>query len=496
MTDRRRVTRLVVLVVAGLAVAGTSAPTPPPGPTQPLNSGGTLHMTADQPVAVQPLVFVVEHGQLASIAITPTISGAPDQGSILTSIVRTDQVGSGSDPAISSPSGPPTRTWSAGCQSNPCVVRYALVVTWFDAPPRGEVDVTWAVDATATYAGSAPAGATPGRVTLAAPAAEPGARATLSHETSGKPVHLTEGDRFRSWTITLTRDSSAEPATSSAPTTLARLDLTAAQVAGPAVVLGEDGQPEDRRARNRPDPPVQLRLDTSDRRQTTSWAPDRPIEFDPFVSCRVDLPCETTLTIQVVWADGRPDTAFDAGWTLDLASIHASEPPPAIEATVEAVPPIHLASASAGGTFDEPGSFNQPAVHFVVNAPPFRDQPSDAGRTVPARALATVMVTSVGAVPLPADAEISIFAGAYGVIVHPGESATFAFEPRGLCRADVLGTCSAEGALGAAIVKPNRNQTKIDGMVARIEWTIEAAVGTVDKGTAVFLVEPQPTRRP
>jgi hypothetical protein len=502
MTERRRAGSLIMLVVAGLAVAGTSATTPPPGPTQPLSSSGSLRLSADQPVAIQPLVFVVEQGNLNSLALTPTIVDAPDDGSIVASIVRVDEAQvAGSDPATGSASGPPTSTWSIGCPTNPCTARYALVVTWFNAPAKAEAELRWTVDATATFSGSVPAGATPGRVTLSAPS-DDGAppRAELTRPTSGKAVRLTEADRFRSWTITLRRSDPGQATHGWPAVAQARLSLTTSQVAGPSFVFGQDGQPEDSRVRTRTDPPVQLRLATSAQRTMTAWAADRPIEFDPFARCAAEGPCETTLTVELAWADGRPETAFDAAWTIDLASINATEPAAPIETTVEAIVPLHMATATTSGSFEEPGPFSQPAVEFDVVAPKLPDLENV--QAAPARALVTVSVTSVGSVPLPADAVISIFADGRGsgigtgVFLSPGETASFAWEPRGLCSTGISATCSANGSLGAVIYQPNRNTAKVEGMVARIDWTIEAGVGTVDGGTAVINLEPQPTKRP
>jgi hypothetical protein len=68
--------------------------------------------------------------------------------------------------------------------------------------------------------------------------------------------------------------------------------------------------------------------------------------------------------------------------------------------------------------------------------------------------------------------------------------------PSGFCAVGATATCSARGSLGAVIYSPNRNTAHVAGMVARVDWTIEAGVGTTDDGTAVASVEPQPTRNP
>ncbi|MBA2382264.1 MAG: hypothetical protein H0V73_09165 [Chloroflexi bacterium] len=166
MTDHRRAVRLCALLAAGLAVAGTSASPVPPAPTQPLSVNGTVHLTAADPVAIQPLSFVVGQGNLTSLAVTPAIGDAPAQGSVVASIVSTDPTEILlTNPATGSASGAPLSSWAVDCRAGPCERRYALVMTWLDAPDAGASDVAWTVDATATFVGSVPAGATPGVVT-------------------------------------------------------------------------------------------------------------------------------------------------------------------------------------------------------------------------------------------------------------------------------------------------------------------------------------------
>ncbi len=265
------------------------------------------------------------------------------------------------------------------------------------------------------------------------------------------------------------------------------------------MTFGADGNAEDARVRQRTDPPVQVRLHLPDRQVLTAWGSGRQIEFDPFLRCVPDEPCETTLTVDLAWADGRPETTFDAAWTLDLASVDASGSSGPIDATVTRIEPVHVATATASGTFDQPGVGDQPQVAFTVDAP----LPSNGGvdTRVPTGVKATVTATSVGTTPLPSDAVISVFAGGrFGeglpanVMMGPGETASLAFELIATCGTG--GTCAGSGNLGAGIFSPNRNTTNVEGMAIRVEWSITAGIGTTHAGTAVITVEPQPTPRP
>jgi hypothetical protein len=501
--DRRGAVRFVTFAVAALAVAGTSAATPPPPPAQPLSTSGTVHLTAEQPVAIQPISFAVERGQPTSITLAPTLGDASTKGTYLASIVRIEPAGTlRREPTTGIASEPPVSDWSFDCTTNPCANRYALVVSWLDAPKGGTSDVPWTVAANVTFVGTIPGGATPGAVTADAEASDPGIHtaAALSTLTGGPAVRLTETDRVRTWTVHLSPTVAPGAGATGWPSVVqARLSLDAEQVAGEPITFGADGQPVDRRAQGRAEPPVQVRLATSDNRGMIAWASGRAIEFDPFLRCARDQPCDTTLTIDVVWADGRPESAFDAGWRLDLVSIDAEGKARPVEASVEAVDPVRIATATASGTFQWPGPAYEPQVRFSISAPALHR-----GEDVvapPARARATVTATSVGSMPLPSDAVISIYAsGPYdfpggGVMLRPGETGTFAFELRGVC-GQGLAHCKADGTLGGIIYSPNRNTANIEGMAVRIDWAIDAGIGTPDDGTAAIEIEPTPTRAP
>jgi hypothetical protein len=502
-SDRRRIARLVVLAVAGLAVAGTSAATPPPAPAQPIRITGTARLTAEQPVLLQPLDVVVGSGQLTKLDLTPSLDGVPDAGTVIASIESADPSSRPDNaPATGLASWPPTTTWRFACSGQPCATRYVLLLTWFGAPPGGVADVSWAVDGTASFAGSIPAGATPGTLTVTAPADAPTIRTAfrVSSTTSGEPVELTETDRFASWKVTLKAQDPAARLHGWPAVGRARLSLQATQTAGAAFDIGGDGLSVDWRLRNRADPPVQIRLGGSIG-ELRAWASGRQLEFDPFVDCDPDQPCQRTFTVDVAWADARPESVFDAGWTLDVVTADASGHVSPVDVAIETVEPMTVASATASGSFEQPGPFSQPQVTVDVVAPALAGAGGPA-REVPSRGLVTVTATSVGPTPLPADAVITVSADALGgglptaMIVPLGKPSSFAFEPGGQCGTGAAQTCGVRVRLGAAITKPNRNQGPTDGMVVRIDWTIDAGVGTVEGGTAVANVVPQPTQRP
>lgn len=505
MIDRRRAARSVALIVAALAVAGTSPSMPPPGPTQPLSSSGSVHLTADHPFAIQPLRFVVGEGQVANLDVGIKLGDAPDEGRLITSLETMDTVASLFHEA---PTGlaeaPPRSTWSIACHGqSPCEARYALVVTWADAPPGAEADIPWSIDAIATFTGSAPAGDKPGVVTIATGEDEfPDATVHLDRLSSGLPIRLSEADRYRSWTVKLTRPKliDKDPGRSIAwpAVTQARLTLDARQVVGDPITFGADGTPEDRRARGRTDPPVHVSV-TGANVGSTGAAGGRPIEFDPFLRCDPAKPCEQDLTIDMSWVDGRPETAFDAGWTLDLVALDAAGEAEALDAELIALDPPRIARATASGTFEQPGPADQPQVRFTVEAPGL-PVAGDAPLAVPGVAVVKVTATSVGAVPLPADAVISVFVsghatGVPGVLLKPGETSTFAFDLRGLCRR-TNETCAADGTLGAIIYEPRVDSRNPNGMVVRIDWELEAGISTVADGAAVITVAPSPSARP
>jgi hypothetical protein len=394
-------------------------------------------------------------------------------------------------------------------------------VTWIGAPAGGSADVAWALQAVATYQGpSGGPAASPGRVTLTA--GDPvEAVPDLSTTTSGQPVRLTELDRFRTWTVKLTRPA-PEPGVEApgvaasgvnapgvpAPQSFgqARLALTATQVAGdPFPVLAENDR-KDARLNGRSDPPVQLRVSRLHREPVIRWAAQGPLEFDPFgdTRCTTTEPCVSTLTVTLAWADGRPETAFDAAWTLDLASISVAGKANPVESDVKPVVPLHMASTSASGTFDVESLVSPAPVMFTVRAPMLSDALAvwqEIG--IPARAVVRARVTSVGSTPLPSDAQISVHMlgsvaapGGSGILLQPDEEGTFAFEPTVICRSGVSGVCEFGGSISAGIQQPNRNSANVSGMAARIEWSMEVAIGTADSATITIEVEPVPSRKP
>lgn len=499
MHDRRRAARLISLLMAALAVAGTSATPPSPGPTQQLDLTGSLSITADRPVAVQPFDLVVAAGNLDSMTFVPVIGPTPAEGSFILSFEAAEEaiargtggVSQGADGSV---------TWSFSCRTNPCGARYALVVTWLGAPKGASTDITWRLGATATYLRGSGAAPTPGRVTLTAAEAGKPASVSLSRATGGQNARLTEPDRQRRWAVTLVREGPAVPAEAWPAISQARLSVAATQVAGPPFAAGVEQK--DRRLANRSDPPVHVRVWEANGATWTRSAGDEPATFDPFGGCR-DERCTATLAIALVWADGRPDTAFDATWDLDLAAISIGGQPAEIVSTVQELALPGLATAAGAGSFEiSRDGRGQDGARFTALAPALDPaRVTELRRSIPSRALATVKVTSVGPTPFPAGATISIQgsggeADLWTAVELPiGAEGSFAFEPRATCRDGQPGECTLTGVLSANFATPNRNQVA-DGMIARIEWTLEVGIGTAAGGEATLTVEPQPTSPP
>ncbi|HEX5824106.1 MAG TPA: hypothetical protein VFY18_06585 [Candidatus Limnocylindrales bacterium] len=140
---RRRAASLLVLAVAGLAAAGTSAIPPSPGPTQLVALAGTVHLTAEHPIAIQPIDIDVRTGSLRSVEFAAALGRLPTDGRIIATIVPGEDVsgvsGLHSTPDPSAPAGAHAAFSYNGC-ANPCPGAYLLVISWVGAPAGGTAE--------------------------------------------------------------------------------------------------------------------------------------------------------------------------------------------------------------------------------------------------------------------------------------------------------------------------------------------------------------------
>ena len=503
MIGRRRAASLLAFVVAGLAVAGTTPAPPSPGPTQRIDLRGSLHLTAAAPVAIQRIDVQGETANLESLAMAATLSGLPDDGSVIATIEAIDGSPGGSvDPAAPTRAGDSAAvnvTFPFSCRTSSCTGAYALVLTWIGAPDGGGVDIPWSLTTTARFRPSyTSATPPPDRITVTAAATGAGPEsAELSSTTSGKPVHLSETYRFRAWTVSFHWDGIVEGQAETRPITQASLRTIVSQTAGGPFGAGAT---KDRREDGRLDPPVQVRVFAQGGRPEYRWPSDGALTFNPLPGCAAAGPCDGAATIVLAWADGRPDTAFDAAWTMDLAAIGLTAKITPIEATVIPADPAELAVATASGSFETSLPTTRGQSEFVAAVTPGLDATSPwAQLGLPARAIATVRVTSIGATPLPADAIISVHgqgqlytsgpALGSSVEVHPGEEATFAFEPTVVCASGRLAACEVRGSIGSSILSPGPNAAP-DGIAIRVDWTLQLGVTSSTSSGLVIVVDP------
>jgi hypothetical protein len=214
--------------------------------------------------------------------------------------------------------------------------------------------------------------------------------------------------------------------------------------------------------------------------------------------------CDDGVTIETAWADGRPETAFDVGWSLDVVSVVASDAAPAMTASAKPTTESALVVGRAEGSFQTTGPAvrGQSAIHASLSPSPIVSGPLGIV-FFPSRGLVTARVTSVGGTPLPTDAEVLVsFAprevtgmrpstGQVGL--RPGEDGTFAFEPTLLCaRADGASDCSIDGTITASLISGSPNQTPSD-VAVRIDWTLELGVGLGKAGAIEFTVDAAPS---
>ena len=517
MTDRRRIARLAALVAAALAVAGTSAIPPSPGPTQQVSLGGSVHLSAQHPVAIQPIDVDVRQGNLMSVEFNARLAGLPPDGRVIATIVPgSESSGMSGGPVRPDPStGPGTRvayTYN-GC-ANPCPGAYLLVITWVGAPSGGAADVAWSMDAVARYPDIYPGGTPqPGAAAITASSNVVTPKtADLRTVTSGKPLHLTETDRVRAWTVTVHRHTDdVDPHSHNRFSWVgqARLELSATQTAG-----GAFGDGTDRREAFRSDPPVFVQVvgdgavPPPGTRSLATWAGQPAIAFDPFARC-AEGECDATFSVEMVWRDGRPDTAFDASWTLDVASIARDFSGSLGEVDVEVVEALPSSNATASGSFEIAGAQLAGQSQFALPLPGF--DPAAVGAWadlgIPTRGRGTARLTLISESPPPPEAEFLISTGdsGYGgtgalgglgtqVALRPGEAQTFAFEPVVHCQSAGTMECHLEGTVSARRQPSNQVKFPAD-LRLRVDWSIELAA---PKGNAPpqIVVDPSASVRP
>jgi hypothetical protein len=514
---RRRAASLIVLAAAGLAAAGTSAIPPSPGPTQLVALAGTVHMTADHPVAIQPIDIDVRDGRLMTVEFSATLSQVPSEGRLIATIVPGDN-GTARDVA-GTPPDPSARpdihaAFNYGGCPNPCPGAYQLVITWVGAPDGGVADVAWSMDAIARYPDVYPGGTPqPGAAVISAPSTEvlTPKTANLASTTSGKAVHLTETDRVRAWTARLHRSTSdVDPKSHNRLSWVgqARLELTATQTAG-----GGFGDGTDPREMYRSDPPIFLQVVgdgvvQSLRTPATTWAGQRPIVFDPFAAC-AEGECDAAFTVEAIWRDGRPDTAFDASWALDFASVGGKFTGSLDEVEVKAVEAPQLATASASGSFEIASPQLSGQSSFVTEMPAFDASSvgvwADLG--IPTRGRMTARVSLLSGTAPPPDAAFLITAsdsghgnaGALGglptqLALRVGEEGAVAFEPVVHCQSVGTNECRIDGTISARRGPSNQIKFPADLRI-RVDWTLELAAPGAP-GKLQLVVNPTPSARP
>jgi hypothetical protein len=490
----RRTLRTIVLVVAGLTVAGTSAVMPTPIP-QALSVSGTLHIDPARPAAIQFVSVAVESGTLVGLTFDARLDAGSDATGYVVSIVGTSAGSVLSLPGQAAP-GTAHAQFGGDCPSLPCARTFAIVVTPNGPPPAEPVDLAWRLDAVAAFASASSTGSAPaGRAVLTALATEP-ADAVGVTAAGGEGVALSEADRFRAWTVRLHRD--AVTGGDGTVFSVAILRATASQTAGPGF---SDAGRKDRRLTDRRDPPVQVRV-VRDGGNVAAWVSDGPLVLPQFPLCRGSRDaCDDALTIETAWADGRPETAFNAGWSLELVSAVPAGSAPATTASAEPVAEPQLVVGRADGSFEAvgPAVRGQSTIHAALSPSPIVSGPLGIV-FFPSRGLVTARVTSIGTTPLPADAEILVSFAPRGysdtlrpangqVGLQPGEEGTFAVEPTLNCAADGTSGCSIDGAIAASLISGSPNQTP-EGVAVRVDWTVELGVGLGKAGELEITVDP------
>ena len=509
MTDRRHAARLLVLVVAGLAVAGTSAATPLPAPTQNVSLTGTAHLTAAAPVALQPIHVESDVGDVDQVTIDAELTNLPADGSVLATIESADGTAIRAERPAAQLTVPTTvrakAAFQFSCSSRPCAGAYVLVVTWIGAPSGGAADVPWGGTATARFRGPSNGGsAVPGRITARADAADAGAPASakLSTASNGAAVHLTESDRFRAWTVAFHRDEPTGAEDDRRSVVQARLRAVVTQIAGTGFATGNV---KDRREELRRDPPVQVRVIEDGGQLAVHWASDGAVVFDPFGTCDGTAACDRTMTIGLAWADGRPETEFDAAWSIDLATIGLKGSVEAITPKVAVVPAVALTTATATGSFDATAAPNSGRTRFVLTGAPIVDEASPWWTLgLPVRGSVALRVASIGSVTLPPDGEFEVTVGDQStsgsriptrVAIRPGETSTVAFEPNLTCTTTYPKTCTVDGTMVSAVFAPVPAPDPA-ALRMRVDWTMQVGLAVAADPGVTVAVDPLPSGAP
>ncbi|HEX2755489.1 MAG TPA: hypothetical protein VHM48_08500 [Candidatus Limnocylindrales bacterium] len=328
----RRLARLLVLLLAGLAVAGTS-PSPPPPPLATAHAEGELHLTAERPIAsvdvtiqanavLRGLKGSVVTGQVAS----DPVGSAPAGPAIVTIVPLDDPASSvslGSAPSVSV-------RLDAGCPPDDACARHYRITAVLVDPTAEDAVVSWHASAEFRSDGPERPSAAPadGRLEVAAddvttrPAVEL-ARASLAPET----IHLDRDHPLASRDLEIDQPPGLAGA-GAERTWLAFLTVTAP---GAPAVAG------DRPAI------VQVGMPGREQPLASGSIGRHPIYPD---RCAGTTGCPTPLRLDAILPGGPGDLAKDVTWSIDLVAY----------GPVGAAPPEPLAARLLGSTAIDPSA--------------------------------------------------------------------------------------------------------------------------------------------
>ena len=211
------------------------------------------------------------------------------------------------------------------------------------------------------------------------------------------------------------------------------------------------------------------------------------------------------MTIELAWADGRPETELDAGWAIDLAAIGLKGSVQPMTPEVSVVPAVALTTATATGSFDATGAPNSGRTRFVLTDVPIIDEASPWSTLgLPVRGSVTLRVSSVGSATLPPDATFEVtvgepYTGGFKlptkVDIRPGETSTVAFEPVLTCTTTYPKTCMVDGTIGSAILglapAPDPAAMRI-----RVDWTMQVGLAVAPQPGITVAIDPLPSAGP
>lgn len=468
--DRRRLASLAAMVVAGLASLATSAtpPTPPPSVDQSVT--GSVHVTSEAPVVARELRIRVD--RVGQTGLVPTVSFTPmalltmsaGEGNLRLSVapVATNP-GTVIEAFRSGSADRPPRSWALTCDQTGCEGRFGLIVEWLD-PAAGETgDVDWTVKAHVDLWGGA-AAALP-EVELTAAEVERGIDARLtSASASGEPVRLDVDDRLAMWRVFMRLgDDPLEAAPGWPLVVTGRLVPTSKVVQAPE----QGGEPG-------PFVFIEAAAPAKDggMRSTT---PLEPIEFEPFWACTAGQQCLASYVVGVSMGYIDPETAFDAGWNLDVRAIGVNGVAVPVEMTVKPVPPMPLIRATTKGTTVIGSGIASPDFHYTLTEGPVTDRDDRwDGLQLPTYGIVRARATWTGSSPIPPNFSVT-FGPPYSSTGLPmGEEKSFAFAPGdgGRCR---VGDCDLSGLLRSSI---GYSGSLPSDWGVTIDWEFEAGIGT------------------